>query len=143
GAFIPGIPNGSILMIIALIGTTVVPYNFFIHATTVSEKWGSAEGLKESRWDTIITITVGGIITAAIVVTDGCLIHGREVTSVYELTDPLEPLLGEFAPLFISIGLVAAGFSSAEASRVCAAVTVRSFMRWKGGFEEAKYQIVF
>ncbi|HIW13520.1 MAG TPA: Nramp family divalent metal transporter [Candidatus Salinicoccus stercoripullorum] len=143
GAFIPGIPNGSILMIIALIGTTVVPYNFFIHATTVSEKWGSAEGLKESRWDTIITITVGGIITAAILITAGALIHGREVTSVVELAAPLEPLMGEFAPLFISIGLFAAGFSSATASPMGAAVTVSSFMRWKGGFDNTKYKIVF
>lgn len=143
GAFIPGIPNGSILMIIALIGTTVVPYNFFIHATTVSEKWDSAEGLKESRWDTIITITVGGIITAAILITAGALIHGREVTSVVELAAPLEPLMGEFAPLFISIGLFAAGFSSATASPMGAAVTVSSFMRWEGGFDNTKYKIVF
>src|SRR5690625_943471 len=143
GAFIPGIPNGSILMIIALIGTSVVPYNFFIHATTESEKWASAEGLKESRWDTIITITVGGIITAAILITAGALIHGREVTSVVELAAPLEPLMGEFAPLFISIGLFAAGFSSATASPMGAAVTVSSFMRWKGGFDNTKYKIVF
>jgi len=143
GAFIPGIPNGSILMIIALIGTTVVPYNFFIHATTVSEKWDSAEGLKESRWDTIVTITVGGIITAAILITAGALIHGREVTSIVELAAPLEPLMGEFAPLFISIGLFAAGFSSATASPMGAAVTVSSFMRWEGGFDNTKYKIVF
>ncbi|KKK35145.1 manganese transporter [Salinicoccus sediminis] len=143
GAFIPGTPNGSILMIIALIGTTVVPYNFFIHATTVSEKWDSAEGLKESRWDTIVTITVGGIITAAILITAGALIHGREVTSIVELAAPLEPLMGEFAPLFISIGLFAAGFSSATASPMGAAVTVSSFMRWEGGFDNTKYKIVF
>lgn len=143
GAFIPGIPNGSILMIIALIGTTVVPYNFFIHATTVSEKWDSAEGLKESRWDTIITITVGGIITAAILITAGALIHGREVTNVVELAAPLEPLMGELAPLFISVGLFAAGFSSAIASPMGAAVTVSSFMRWEGGFDNTKYKIVF
>ncbi len=143
GAFVPGIPNGSILMVIALIGTTVVPYNFFIHASTVSEKWDSAVGLKESRWDTIITITVGGIITAAILITAGALIHGREVTSIVELAAPLEPLMGNWAPFFISVGLFAAGFSSAIASPMGAAVTVSSFMRWQGGFDNTKYKIVF
>lgn len=143
GAFLPGIPEGSILMIIALIGTTVVPYNFFIHASTVSEKWDSIEGLKESRWDTIITITVGGIITGAILITAGALIQGREVTSIVELAAPLEPLMGDWAPFFISIGLFAAGLSSAIASPMGAAVTVSSFMRWEKGFNNIKYKIVF
>lgn len=143
GAFIPGIPEGSILMIIALIGTTVVPYNFFIHASTVSEKWDSIEGLRESRWDTIITITIGGIITAAILITAGALIQGREVTSIVELAAPLEPLMGDWAPFFISIGLFAAGLSSAIASPMGAAVTVSSFMRWEGGVNSKKYKIVF
>lgn len=143
GAFIPGIPEGSILMIIALIGTTVVPYNFFIHASTVSEKWNSVDGLNESRIDTILTITVGGIITAAILITAGALIKGQEVTNVVELAAPLEPLMGNFAPFFISVGLFSAGLSSAIASPMGAAVTVSSFMRWKGGFDNRKYKVVF
>ncbi|GGP14951.1 Nramp family divalent metal transporter [Oceanobacillus neutriphilus] len=143
GAFIPTIPEGSILMIIALIGTTVVPYNFFIHASTVGEKWNSTNDLKAVRADTIISITVGGIITAAILITAGALIQGTEVTSVVQLASPLQPLMGDLAPLFISIGLFAAGFSSAIASPMGAAVTVSSFMRWEGGFSNKKYKTVF
>lgn len=143
GAFIPSIPEGSILMVIALIGTTVVPYNFFIHASTVGEKWNGTDGLKAARWDTIISISVGGIITAAILITAGALIHGTEVRSVVELAAPLQPFMGDLAPLFVSIGLFAAGFSSAIASPMGAAVTVSSFMRWKGGFSNKKYKIVF
>ncbi|WP_040983508.1 Nramp family divalent metal transporter [Oceanobacillus jeddahense] len=143
GAFIPSIPEGSILMIIALIGTTVVPYNFFIHASTVGQKWNSINDLKAVRTDTIISITVGGIITAAILITSGALIHGTEVTSVVQLASPLEPLMGNLAPFFVSIGLFAAGFSSAIASPMGAAVTVSSFMRWEGGFSNKKYKTVF
>ncbi|WP_152656112.1 Nramp family divalent metal transporter [Oceanobacillus sp. CFH 90083] len=143
GAFIPGIPQGSILVVIALIGTTVVPYNFFIHASTVGEKWNSVNDLKAVRWDTIISISVGGIITAAILITAGALIHGTEVTSIVELAAPLQPLMGDLAPIFISVGLFAAGFSSAIASPMGAAVTVSSFMRWEGGFSNKKYKIVF
>ena len=39
GAFIPKSPKGSLLTIIGLIGTTVVPYNLFLHASLVKEKW--------------------------------------------------------------------------------------------------------
>ena len=39
GLLIPNIPKGSILLIIGLIGTTVVPYNLFLHSSLVSVKW--------------------------------------------------------------------------------------------------------
>ena len=143
GAFVPGIPSGSILLVIALIGTTVVPYNFFIHAQTASEKWGDTSKIADMRFDTILMISVGGLITAAILITAGALIHGTEVTSVVELAAPLEPLMGAWAPIFISVGLFAAGFSSAIASPMGAAATVSSFMHWKGGFENKKYKLIF
>lgn len=143
GAFVPGIPEGSILLVIALIGTTVVPYNFFIHAQTASGKWGDTSKLSDMRFDTILMITAGGIITAAILITAGALIQGTEVTSVVELASPLEPLMGAWAPIFISVGLFSAGFTSAIASPMGAAATVSSFMRWKGGFENNKYKMIF
>lgn len=147
GAFVPGIPSGSILLVIALIGTTVVPYNFFIHAQTASEKWGDtskvSDKLSDMRFDTILMISVGGLITAAILITAGALIQGTEVTSVVELAAPLEPLMGGLAPIFISVGLFAAGFTSAIASPMGAAATVSSFMHWKGGFENNKYKLIF
>ena len=40
GLLVPRIPSGSLLTVIALIGTTVVPYNLFLHASAVQEKWG-------------------------------------------------------------------------------------------------------
>lgn len=143
GAFVPGIPSGSILLVIALIGTTVVPYNFFIHAQTASEKWGDTSKISDMRFDTILMISVGGLITAAILITAGALIQGTEVTSVVELAAPLEPLMGGLAPVFISVGLFAAGFSSAIASPMGAAATVSSFMHWKGGFTNKKYKMIF
>lgn len=143
GAFVPGVPSGSILLVIALIGTTVVPYNFFIHAQTASEKWGDTSKISDMRLDTILMISVGGLITAAILITAGALIQGTEVTSVVELAAPLEPLMGGLAPVFISVGLFAAGFSSAIASPMGAAATVSSFMHWKGGFQNKKYKLIF
>src|SRR5699024_10928477 len=44
GIFVPTIPDGSIITVIALIGTTVVPYNFFIHSTAVHERFN---GIRE------------------------------------------------------------------------------------------------
>ena len=143
GAFIPTIPSGSIIMIIALIGTTVVPYNFFIHSTMVQERWSKPSDLKEARWDTIISISVGGLITAAILITAGAMIRGTEVNSIADLAIQLEPIFGSWSKVFISIGLFAAGFSSAIASPLGAAITIGSVLKWKGGMKDKRFKAVF
>lgn len=143
GIFVPTIPNGSIITIIALIGTTVVPYNFFIHSTAVHERFGNIKELKFARWDTIISISIGGIISAAILIAAATLIKGKEVTSIIQLAGPLEPVLGNAAPFAISIGLFAAGLSSAIASPTGAAATISSLLGWQGGMESKKYKFVF
>nr|WP_263314094.1 Nramp family divalent metal transporter [Mammaliicoccus sp. Marseille-Q6498] len=143
GAFVPSIPNGSLLTIIALIGTTVVPYNFFIHASSIHERFNGIQDLKVVRLDTIVAITLGGIISGAILITAGTLIEGHKVSSLVELSEPLKPILGDFAPLFMSIGLFSAGLSSAIASPMGAAATISSCLRWKGGVKSKKYRLVF
>jgi Mn2+/Fe2+ NRAMP family transporter len=65
---------------VALIGTTVVPYNLFLHANLVQEKWHKVEtatATREARRDTIVSIIIGGIITVAIVVTRAATLPAR------------------------------------------------------------------
>lgn len=143
GAFIPSMPSGSIIMVIALIGTTVVPYNFFMHSTMVQERWNKPSDLKEARWDTIISISIGGFITAAILITAGAMIKGMEVSSAADLSVQLEPILGEWAKVFMSLGLFAAGFSSALASPLGAAITVGSVLKWENGMKDKRFKAVF
>ncbi|ARJ39297.1 manganese transporter [Sporosarcina ureae] len=143
GAFIPSIPTGSIIIIIALVGTTVVPYNFFIHSSMVQERWTQVSDLKEARWDTIISICVGGLITAAVLITAASTMMGMEVTSVADLSVQLEPLFGSWAKVFIAIGIFAAGFSSAIASPLGAAVAISSVLKWEGGMKNKKFKMVF
>ncbi|EGQ26452.1 Nramp family divalent metal transporter [Mammaliicoccus sciuri] len=143
GAFVPSMPAGSIIMIIALVGTTVVPYNFFIHSSMVQERWTQASDLKEARWDTIISICVGGLITAAVLITAGTTMYGMEVNSVADLSYQLEPLFGSWAKVFIAIGIFAAGFSSAIASPLGAAVAISSVMKWENGMKNKKFKMVF
>ena len=64
GMFIPRLPPGTALLAVALIGTTVVPYNLFLHASLVQEKWGpgldSRESLRAARTDTAPARSRGG-----------------------------------------------------------------------------------
>jgi NRAMP (natural resistance-associated macrophage protein)-like metal ion transporter len=143
GAFVPSIPAGSIITIIALIGTTVVPYNLFLHSGTVQEKWNKPSHLKESRWDIFISIGMGGLISAAILITSGTLMRGVEVETVADLALQLEPLLGNWAENFLAIGIFSAGFSSMTASALGAAITTSSVLKWKNGMENWRFKLVF
>ncbi|GAB3058141.1 Nramp family divalent metal transporter [Virgibacillus ainsalahensis] len=143
GAFIPSIPSGSIVVIVALIGTTVVPYNLFLHASGAKERWKDPSNLKKARKDIVITIGLGGLITAAVIITAGTMIRGYDVTGIEGLAMALEPTLGEWATAFISIGMLAAGFSSAMASPLGAAYTIGGVTNWGTGFSNWRFKLIF
>lgn len=128
---IPRIPENGLLNVIALIGTTVVPYNFFIHAVSAKNSFKSTDELELSKWDTYVSISIGGIITAAILITSGTLMRGVTVGSAADMAIQLEPLLGPWAKTFMGIGLFSAGLSSAIASPLGASYTLAGLLGWK------------
>lgn len=77
-----------------------------------------------------MTISIGGLITIAIMVTAGAIIRGTEEAGIEALATALEPTLGSWASVFISIGMLAAGFSSAMASPLGAAYTIGGLTKW-------------
>lgn len=129
--FLPRIPKGSLIYVISMIGTTVVPYNFFLHATSARQNFKSPDELELSKWDTYVSISVGGLITAAIVITSATLMRGVTVKSAADMAIQLEPLLGSWAKLFMSTGLFAAGLSSAIATPLGATYTLAGLLGWK------------
>ena len=126
GMLVPQIPAGSLVTIIALIGTTVVPYNLFLHASAVQEKWSSEvpadEALPAARLDTYLSVTLGGAVTLAIIVTATPLLgRGIEQADALMVTGVLEPILGSAAKTFFGLGLFAAGLTSAITAPLAAA----------------------
>ncbi len=142
GMFLPSLPENSLLTVIALVGTTVVPYNLFLHASLAKEKWKSKSELKKVRWDTIISIAVGGIVSIAIVITASAA-PIIEVTNVMDIAKGLEPLFGKTAIYFMGIGLLAAGITSAITAPLAAAFVAGSCFGWNGGMENKKFKWVW
>ncbi len=135
GLAIPTIPAGSLLTVIALIGTTVVPYNLFLHASAVQEKWGpeieTDQALHQSRWDTSLSIGLGGLITLAVMGTSAAAFHSGGIEfSATSMASQLEPLLGPAARYFFAAGLFAAGISSAVTAPLAAAYAVCGALGW-------------
>ena len=142
GLFMPSVPENSILTIIALVGTTVVPYNLFLHASLVSEKWKSASDLEYAKRDTLLSVGLGGLVSMAIIIA-ATAITSQEVTSVSGLAQGLEPLYGRAARYFMGVGLFAAGITSAITAPLAAAYVANSCFGWKAGFKDLRFRIVW
>jgi NRAMP (natural resistance-associated macrophage protein)-like metal ion transporter len=145
GMFIPSVPKGSAVLVIALIGTTVVPYNLFLHASAVQERWKDAGGLGEARSDIFISIILGGIISMAIVITASVTFFGSQVVikSVKEMAMQLEPLLGPWAKYFFAFGLFSAGLSSAITAPLGAAYAISGALGWEKNFNDKKFKMIW
>ncbi|MCR9262909.1 MAG: Nramp family divalent metal transporter [Flavobacteriaceae bacterium] len=142
GMFVPSLPEGSLLTVIALVGTTVVPYNLFLHASLVKEKWKSDKDLKAVKWDTAISIGLGGLVSLAILVTASAA-PIDDVSNVLDMAKGLEPLFGKMAVHLMGVGLLAAGITSAITASLAAAFVASSCFGWSGGMQDKRFKMVW
>jgi Mn2+/Fe2+ NRAMP family transporter len=117
GALVPSIPEGSMLLVLGMIGTTVVPYNLFLAS-------GLSRGREpeEVRFGLVVAIAAGGLISI------GVLLVGTGVAGEFgfeALAAMLSERLGRWAGAGFALGLFAAGFSSALTAPLAAALTAR------------------
>ena len=142
--FVPGIPSGSLYLITGLVGTTIVGYNLFLHASNVQERWSGPGDLPASRTDTILSIAVGGFITITIMITAAAAFPtGTEIGDVGRMAEQLEPLAGTYAKLFFSIGLFAAGFTSATTAPLAGAWATTGALGWDSDMTSTKFRAVW
>lgn len=142
GLFIPSTGSAGLLTVMALVGTTVVPYNLFLHASLVGEKWKKPEDLKIARKELVIAISLGGLVSMAIVIS-AAVPNLLNVTSAADLAVGLQPLFGKYATWFIALGLLAAGITSSITAPLAAAYVVKGCMGWKGGLHSLKFKSVW
>jgi len=121
-------------VVLALIGTTVVPYNLFLHATAVRHRWSGialADALRQARIESAGAIIVGGVVTAAIMIVATVVIAGDTSRPALEALqvgiDQRFPDIGRWA---MGAGLFAAGLTSAIAAPVAAGWAVCGVMGW-------------
>ena len=142
GSLLPQIPEGSLLTIVALVGTTVVPYNLFLHASLVREKWQDEKDLAAVRRDTRVAIILGGLVSMSIIIC-AATVQGSTITSASDLAKSLQPLFGDYATYFIGIGLGAAGLTSAITAPLAAAYVVKGCLGWENDLKSNSFRMVW
>ena len=153
----PSLPQGSVLTVIALIGTTVVPYNLFLHSEAARTKWG-IEGkagltthdtavdrnVQQATRDAFLAIIIGGLITLSIMVSAvPIFIAGLSLHGLTEISQQLEPVLGSAAGWFFAAGLFAAGLTSAITAPMAASYAMAGLFGWDKSLVRGKTKWVW
>ncbi len=120
-SFVPSWPQGSELIVLGLVGTTIVPYNLFISS-------GISKGQTVSlmRVGLTVSVLIGGLITAWILLA-GTLVG--KFSSFQELAWAFELKIGKEGAWALGVGLFAAGFSSAITAPYAATIIIRSIVK--------------
>jgi NRAMP (natural resistance-associated macrophage protein)-like metal ion transporter len=124
----PQLNSDAITTILALIGTTIVPYNLFLHASLVaksSKGQDKAIAVSACRAQSARAISMGGLITMIVMATAMMAFFNQAATmDAGNMGEQLKPVLGDKAQWFFALGLFAAGLTSAITAPLAAAYAV-------------------
>jgi len=149
GLVVPSVPAGSLITLIGLIGSAVVPYNLFLHSRSVQDKWPESvatdHALAESRTDTWVSISLGGVITIAILATGAAAFFGTDenIEDAVTMARQLEPALGPAAETLFALGFFGAGFTSAITAPFAAAIAVSGVLGWGRNLRDWRFRAVW
>lgn len=127
--FIPSWNEAEIPTLVALIGTTVVPYNLFLYASLVNKQWKNKSDLSLMRRDISISVILGGVVSMAILIV-GASNTSTEISSAIDVSKGLESVFGSFAGYLMGFGLLSAGLTSALTAPLAAGFVVCGIMGW-------------
>lgn len=140
GLFTPSITADNLLTVTAIVGTTVVPYNLFLHASLVNQKWSSTTDLKAVRKDTIIAVITGGIVSMAVIIAGSTLTTSGIPTSA-DLAKSLQPIYGDASNYIFAVGIFSAGLTSAITAPLAAAYVLKECLGWNAGMKDIRFRI--
>lgn len=111
---IPDVPKGSELLIVAMVATSCSIAGAFYQSYLVQQKDWRGASFVECRNESIVGITLMGLISMMVLVAAASVLHTNQiaVNSVGDMGRSLEPLFGRWSYILFTIGLFAASFSS-------------------------------
>lgn len=125
----PAFPQGSLLVVMSVLGAVVMPHNLFLHSEVVqSREYNKRDDatirrrLKYELFDTLLSMFVGWAINSAMILLAAATFHanGVEVEELSQAGALLQPLLGEGAAVVFAVALLLAGISSTLTSGIAA-----------------------
>lgn len=126
---VPSIPEGSMLIIMSVLGAVVMPHNLFLHSEVIqSHEYNKQDDasvkkrLKYEFYDTLLSMLVGWAINSAMILLAAATFFqkGTPVEELQQAQSLLTPLLGNAAAIVFALALLMAGVSSTVTSGMAA-----------------------
>lgn len=126
---VPNIPEGSMLIIMSVLGAVVMPHNLFLHSEVVQSREYNREDeasirklLKYEFYDTLLSMGVGWAINSAMILLAAAtfFVNRTPVEELQQAKSLLDPLLGSHAGIVFALALLMAGISSTVTSGMAA-----------------------
>ncbi|MDR1501745.1 MAG: Nramp family divalent metal transporter [Prevotella sp.] len=126
---VPSVPEGSMLIIMSVLGAVVMPHNLFLHSEVIqSRQWNLQDEkvmekqLKYEFFDTFFSMLIGWAINSAMILLAASTFfkQGIVVDDLQQAHSLLEPLLGSNAVVIFAVALLLAGISSSMTSGIAA-----------------------
>jgi len=126
---VPSIPEGSMLIIMSVLGAVVMPHNLFLHSEVIqSQEYNKQDDaavqkrLKYEFYDTLFSMLVGWAINSAMILLAAATFFqkGTPVEELQQAQSLLTPLLGNAAAIVFALALLMAGISSTVTSGMAA-----------------------
>jgi manganese transport protein len=117
----PSIPEGSMLLLMSVLGAVVMPHNLFLHSEVIqSRQWNLQDDkiikkqLKFEFADTLFSMIIGWAINSAMIILAAATFfkNGMKVDELQQAEKLLEPLLGTNASVIFAVALLFAGIAS-------------------------------
>jgi NRAMP (natural resistance-associated macrophage protein)-like metal ion transporter len=153
--FIPSITwsEDYIVLIVAILGTTISPYLFFWQASEEAEEEGIdpakhplTEAPSEARGefrrievDTYIGMGFSNIIALFIIITTAATLHLHGITDVQtseQAAQALRPIAGDFAYFIFALGILGTGLLAVPVLAGSAAYALAEAMQWRTGLDQ-------
>lgn len=125
----PSFPQGSIVIIMSVLGAVVMPHNLFLHSEVIqSRQWNLSDDKvikKQLRYeyvDTILSMVIGWAINSAMILLAAStfFVSGAPVSELQQADSLLQPLLGSNATIIFAVALLFAGIASTITSGMAA-----------------------
>lgn len=132
----PSIPQGSIIIVMSVLGAVVMPHNLFLHSEIIQSRQWNLENekvinrqLRYEFFDTLISMIVGWGINSAMILLAATTFfqHGVQVDELQQAQGILGPLLGTHASVVFAIALLFAGLASTVTSGIAGGSIMAGF----------------
>jgi len=127
--FVPSFELEKFPTVVALIGTTVVPYNLFLYASLVKKKWKNPSSLPGMRRDISVSVILGGLVSMGILIV-GVSNPTEQLESAQDIAKGLSGVFGEFGTYLMGFGLMAAGMTSSITAPLAGGLVICGVLGW-------------